>query len=81
MPIERESHAQFGANAIGARDQDGFTVALRQFKKRPETADARKHALTHGFACQRLDAINQGIASLNINACVFIAQCRLQVLV
>ena len=70
IPFKRQT--QLGAHTIGAGDQNGFFVALGHFKQRAETANACHHAFTHGFFGQGLDALNQCVARVDVNASVFV---------
>jgi hypothetical protein len=44
------------------------------FKQGTKTANTRQHALTHGFASQGLDALDQRITGIDVNAGVFVGE-------
>ena len=79
VTVKRKCHSELGAHTIGARNEDRFSIAARHFEKCAKTTNTCKHTLTHGLAGERLDTVNQGIARIDVNARVFVAQRRLQV--
>ena len=72
--IPFECQLQLGAHAIGAADQDRFFVIFGYFKQSAKAANARQHALAHGFFGQGFDAFDQRITSVNVNASVFVGK-------
>ncbi len=70
--IPLESQLQLGAHAVGAADQDGLLVALGHFKQSAKAANAGHHAFAHGFLGQGLDALDQGVACVDVYASVFV---------
>ena len=74
MHLPLKSQPQLGAYAVGAADQHRLFVALGYFKQGAKAADSSQHTLAHGFFSQRLDALNQGIACVNVNAGVFVGK-------
>ena len=72
IPLKRQ--LELGAHAVGAAHQHGFLVALGYFKQCAKAANAGQNAFPHGLFCQRLDALNQGVASVNINAGIFVGK-------
>ena len=72
--VPLESQFQLGADAVGAADQHRLFVALGHLEQRAEAAYAGQHAFAHGFFGQWLDAFDQGIAGVDVNAGVFVAQ-------
>jgi len=65
-PLKRQ--LELGAHAVGAADQHRLLVALGHLEQRAETADAGQHAFAHGFFGQRLDALDQRVARVDIDA-------------
>jgi hypothetical protein len=72
--IPLKSQFQLGAYAVGAADQDGLLVALGHFKQSAKTANAGQYAFAHGLLGQGLDAFDQCVASINIDASVFVGE-------
>jgi hypothetical protein len=72
--VPLEGQLELGAHAIGATDQHRFLVTLGHFKQSAKTANAGQHAFAHGFFGQRLDALYQCIAGINVNAGIFVGQ-------
>ena len=72
LPVESE--LELGAHAIRAGDEYRFAVSLGHLKKRPETANSRQDAIAHRASRHRLDAIHEGIARIDIDACVTVGQ-------
>ena len=72
LPLKRQ--LELGAHPIRAADQHRFFVIFRHFKQSAKAANAGQHAFTHGFFGQRLDAFNQGVAGVNVNASIFVGK-------
>ena len=72
--IPFKGQAQFGAHAIRAADQHRLFVALGHFKQCAKAADACQHTFTHGFFGQWLDAFDQRVARVDVNAGVFVGK-------
>ena len=65
---------EFGAHTVGPADQNGLFIAFWHFEQGAKTTNTRQYAFAHGFFGQGLDAFDQGIASVDVNACVFIGK-------
>ena len=74
VPFKRQ--LEFGAHTVGATHQHRFLVALGHFKQRAKAANTGHYALAQGFFGQGLDALNQRVASVNVNASIFIREGR-----
>ena len=72
--IPLECQFELGAHAVSTADQNGLAVVLGDLKHRTEPTDTCHHTRPHGFFCERLDAFNQGVASLNIDTSRFIGK-------
>ena len=59
---------QFRAHPIGARDQHGTLVPGRQLHQRAEAADAGEHLAALRAAHQGLDALDELIAGVDVDA-------------
>ena len=66
--------AQLGAHTIGTGNQYRLAVALRQFEQGAEAAQACHYLGAAGPFGNAFDAFNQCITSVDIDACVFVAQ-------
>lgn len=49
-------------------------LLLVEQPERAEAADTGEHALAHGLFGQRFDALDQGVACVDVNASVFVRQ-------
>jgi len=74
--VPRKREPQLGADAVRAGDQHGLAVFLRHFKQRPEPAYAGQHPFAQGALGERLDAFDQGIPRIDVDARVTISQGR-----
>ncbi len=68
VPVEREGELQLGADAVGAGDQHRLAIALRQLDQRAEAADAGQHLGPHRPLRERLDALDQRVAGIDVDA-------------
>ena len=74
MDAKLEGDLQFGADSVGARDQDGLGKLIEvEREEAAEAADLRQHLLVEGLARQHLDALFALLAAGDIDACVRIA--------
>ena len=76
MPVEREGELELGADAVGARDQHGLAIALRQFDQRAEPANAGQHLRAQGAFGEGLDRFDQRFARIDVDAGPAIGQRR-----
>ena len=74
MAVQFEGQAQLGADAIGAGHQHRLLVTLRHLEQRPEPADPAQHAFAQRFLRERLDAIDEGVAGIDIDAGIAVGQ-------
>ena len=74
MHLPFKGELEFRAHTVGATDQNRFFVAFRHFKQGAKATNARQNAFAHGFLGQGLDAFDQGVASVDVNACVFVGK-------
>ena len=70
VPFKRKF--ELGAYAVSAADQYRLFVTLGHLKQRAKTANACQNPLAHGFLGKRLNAFNQRVASVDVNARVFV---------
>ncbi|MPM93357.1 hypothetical protein SDC9_140494 [bioreactor metagenome] len=70
--IPLECQLELGAHAVGAAHQHRLLVALGHLEQRAEAADAGHHAFAQGFLGQRLDALDQRVARVDVDASVFV---------
>ena len=64
-----DGEAQLGADAVGARHQHGLAVAIeRNLHQRAEAADAAQHLAPHRALDSRLDALDELLAGVDIDA-------------
>ena len=76
VAVELERQLQLGADAVGAGNQHRLLEFLGNLDQRAEAADARQHFGAHGALGQRLDALDQGIAGVDIDAGIFVGNGR-----
>ena len=72
LPLKSEF--QFRAHTVGAADQNGFFELFGHLKQRPKAANTCQYAFAHGFFGEWFDALYQGVARVNVNAGVFVAE-------
>ena len=72
LPFKGE--LEFGAHTVGATHQDRLFVTFGHFKQGAKPTNARQNAFAHGFLGQGLDAFDQGVAGVDVNACVFVGK-------
>jgi len=72
VPLEGE--LQLGAHAVGAAHQHRLAVALGYLEQRAEAADARQHALAQRLLRQRLDALDQRVARVDVDAGILVRE-------
>ena len=70
--IEREGDFELGAHAVGAGHQHGLFVAFGHLEQRAEATDTGQNALAHRLFGQRLDALDQRVACIDIDAGIFV---------
>ncbi len=68
MPVQDLRQLQFGTDAIGAGHQHRLLVATGQVEQATEAAQSTHHFRAECPFDQRLDAFDQGIAGIDINA-------------
>jgi hypothetical protein len=74
MHLPLEGEFELGANTVRATDQDRLAKAFGDLKQSAKTADSSQHALTHSFLGKWLDAFNQGITRIDVNASILVGQ-------
>jgi hypothetical protein len=67
MAVQLEGQLELGAHAVRAGHQHWLLELLREFEQRAESADAGHHAFTHGALGERLDAVYQRVAGVDVN--------------
>ena len=72
--VELEGQLQLGPDTIGTGDQDRLLVVLGQLHQGPEAADATHDFRAHGAAREWLDAFDQGIAGVDVDAGITIGK-------
>ncbi len=65
---------QLGAYAVGARDQNRFTVFLRQRAQGAESSQPTHYFRAAGFFNYPFDTVNQRITCVNIYTGIFVAE-------
>ena len=65
---------ELGADAVGAGDQDRLAVLAGQVEQRAESAQAAHHLGPETALDQRLDAFDECVAGIDVDACVAIGQ-------
>ena len=75
VKLEFDGELELGADAVGARNQHGLFVTIhRYFEQRAEAAQAAEHAGALGARDRRLDAFDQGVAGIDVDAGVAVTQ-------
>ena len=72
--FERERELELGAHAVGARDQHRLAKALADLDQRAEAADAAQHLGAHRALGERLDALDQRVAGVDVDAGVAVGE-------
>ena len=73
MPAGVNREPELGADPVGAGDQHRTAITLeRQLDQRAEAADAGQHFGPHGAPHQRLDALDERVAGVDVDAGVAI---------
>ena len=72
----RERDLELGADAVGAGDQDRILEARREVEQAAEAAERREHARSVGAARERLDALDQRVAGVDVDAGFLVGQGR-----
>ena len=68
VAVEREREFQLGADAIGAGDQHRVAKTLADLDQPSEAADAREYFRPHRALRERLDALDQRIPGVDVDA-------------
>jgi hypothetical protein len=74
VAVQRERKLELRADAVGPRDQDRLAVARRQLDEGAESADARQHLRPHGPRRVGLDAFDERIAGIDVDAGVAVRE-------
>jgi hypothetical protein len=74
VAVELEGELQLRSDAVGARHEHRLLIAFRHFEERAEAADAREHAGAHRAARVRLDAIDERVARVDVDAGVAVRE-------
>ncbi len=74
VPVERERELELGADAVGAGDQHRLAEALADLDQRAEAADAGEHLGAHRPLGERLDALDQRVAGVDVDARLAVRQ-------
>ena len=69
-----ERQLQLGSDAVGADDEHRLAIPAGNFEEASEAADARQHLGPGGAAGERLDALDQRVALLDVDAGVAVRQ-------
>ena len=70
--VPLEGQTQLGAHTVRAGDQHGLAVPLGDLEECAKAADAGQHPLAHGLLGQGLDAFDESVACVDVNAGVFV---------
>jgi hypothetical protein len=77
MAVQLPGQQQFGANAIGAGNQQWLLPALQvEFEQRSETTQAVQYFGPHGFPHRWFDAFNEFGAGIDVYTSVTIGKAR-----
>ena len=63
-----EGELELGADAVGAGHQHRLAVALADLEQAAEAADAGQHLGAHGALGERLDALDERVAGVDVDA-------------
>jgi len=74
VPLQLERQLEFGANAIGTRDQYRLAIAFRHFEQGAKATDTAEHPLAKRFSGQGLDSFDQFIAGIDVDPGVTIGE-------
>jgi peptidoglycan/xylan/chitin deacetylase (PgdA/CDA1 family) len=74
VAVQLEGQLQLGADAVGAGDQHRLPVFLRDLEEGAEAADAGHHLGAQGASGERLDAFDEGIAGIDVDAGIAIGK-------
>jgi hypothetical protein len=74
MPVQLLGKYQLGAHAIGTGHQHRFAVAVRQVEQAAEQTHTAQHFRAQGAFDQRLDAFDNFIAGVNVNARIAVGE-------
>jgi hypothetical protein len=69
-----QGKSQFGAHTICARDHHWFAIASGQLKQSAKTTQPSHYLRTACAFGRAFDFFDQGIACVNIDTCIFVAQ-------
>ena len=72
--FSHERELELGAHAVGAGHQERILVALGQPAQAGEAAQVGQHLGAHGAFDVALDAFDQGVARVDVHACVPVGQ-------
>ena len=74
VPVQGEGQLELGAHAIGAGHQHGLHQPFGQAAQGAEATNAREHLWPHGALGQRLDAVDESVAGIDVHASVAVGQ-------
>jgi hypothetical protein len=74
VAAEHEGELELGAHAIGAGNQDGLPVLLRDRAQRAETPEPGQHLGAHRALGERLDGFDQRVAGVDVHAGVTVRE-------
>ena len=74
VAVERERELELGADAVGAGDQHRLAEALADLDQRAEAADAGEHLGAQRALGERLDALDQRVAGVDVDAGVAVGK-------
>ena len=72
--FERERELELGADAVGAGDQHRLAEALADLEQRAEAADAGQHFGPQRALRERLDALDERVAGVDVDAGVAVGK-------
>ncbi len=76
VPAQRLRQLELGADAVGTGHQNRFAVPTREVEQGAETAKATHHLRSEGALDQRLDALDEGVAGIDIDPGIAVGQGR-----
>ena len=74
MHIPLKGEFEFGPDTIGAAHQNRLVVAAGDFKHGAKAANTGQDTFAHGFFGKRLDALDQVVSGLDVNAGGFVSE-------
>jgi hypothetical protein len=76
VPCGLDRQFQLGADTVGGADEDRVVIAgCAQVEEPAEAAEAAERTAARGCCRKRLDGIDEGVACLDVDARILVADC------